>query len=32
MREMREAIANGTLSEMVKRFHAGRGEQARVIQ
>ena len=32
MREMREAIAAGTFSETVKRFHAGRGEQARVIQ
>ena len=32
MRELREAISAGTLNEMVKRFHAERSEQARVIQ
>ena len=32
MRELREAIAAGTLSEMVARFHSGRSEQTRVIQ
>ena len=32
MRELREAISAGKLDEMVKRFHAERSEQARVIQ
>ncbi len=32
MRELREAIANGTLAESVARFHSGRSEQTRVIQ
>ena len=32
MRELRTAIADGTLAETVARFHAGRSEQARVIQ
>jgi queuine tRNA-ribosyltransferase len=29
MRELREAIAAGTLEKMVAAFHAGRREQAR---
>ena len=32
MRELREAIASGTLAETVARFHNGRRAQARVIQ
>ena len=32
MRELREAIAAGTLAETVARFHSGRSEQTRVIQ
>ena len=32
MRELREAIATGTLAATVTRFHDGRAEQARVLQ
>jgi len=32
MRELREAIDAGRLSEAVERFHAGRRDQARVLQ